>query len=399
LKIFLFVPFLFLLIFTPAFGALSDKTGLVNLFDVETSGYTFEIKTVANFDVTNHEFDKDEKRLTIFINSGLENNLGEIIIPTRLLSGNFTFYLNDVSHNPIIKSNDKISFITLNFTGIGNNKIDIIATETFAAVPENSGTIDGLKNDVVVDGGGCLIATATYGSELSPQVQQLRELRDNQLLKTESGKLNIISQKTITLNENQAYVTDAEGDFSSNGESYNVKFREVMIYDTEKYYTFSYSNGIDNFDSQLSRFDETINSFEIFSKDPSTNESIEEGGGCLIATATFGSEMAPQVQQLRELRNSSLLSTQSGTAFMSTFNQFYYSFSPVIADLERENLLFKEAIKIAITPMISSLSLLNYVEMDSEESVLGYGISLIILNLAMYVGIPASVIIGIKQKF
>jgi len=49
--------------------------------------------------------------------------------------------------------------------------------------------------------------------------------------------------------------------------------------------------------------------------------------------------------------------------------------------------------------MISSLSLLNYVEMDSEESVLGYGVSLIILNLAMYVGIPASVIIGIKKKF
>ena len=129
-----------------------------------------------------------------------------------------------------------------------------------------------------------------------------------------------------------------------------------------------------------------------FSSDPGD-------GGCLIATATYGSELSPQVQQLRELRDNQLLKTESGTEFMSSFNQFYYSFSPVIADLERENLLFKEAIKIAITPMISSLSLLNYVEMDSEESVLGYGISLIILNLAMYVGIPASVIIGIKQKF
>jgi peptidyl-prolyl cis-trans isomerase B (cyclophilin B) len=77
----------------------------------------------------------------------------------------------------------------------------------------------------------------------------------------------------------------------------------------------------------------------------------------------------------------------------------YYSFSPVIADLEREHPVFKEMVKIAITPMISSLSILNYVEMNSEESVLGYGISLIVLNLAMYVGIPASVIIGIKKKF
>ncbi len=91
MKIFLLVPFLLLLIITPAFGLISERTGLLNRFDVETSGYTFEIKIVANFDVNDHEFDKDEKRLTIFINSGLENNLGEIIIPLRLLSGNFTF--------------------------------------------------------------------------------------------------------------------------------------------------------------------------------------------------------------------------------------------------------------------------------------------------------------------
>ena len=131
----------------------------------------------------------------------------------------------------------------------------------------------------------------------------------------------------------------------------------------------------------------------------SESSSAPGGGGCLIATATYGSEMAPQVQLLRELRDNTLLKSESGTIFMNSFNGMYYSFSPVIADLERENPLFKEAVKLFITPMISSLSLLNYVEMDSEESVLGYGISLIILNLAMYVGIPASVIIGIKKKF
>jgi len=274
LKLFLFIPLLLLFIVTPAFGQLlSDKTGLVNRFDVETGGYTFEIKTVANFDVMEHEFDKDEKRLTIFINSGLENNLGEIIIPQLLLSGNFTFYLNDIQYNQTIKSNDRISFITLNFTGTGDHKIDIIATNTFAGVEEKPETTGDLMNDVVIDGGGCLIATATYGTELAPQVQQLRELRDNQLLHTESG-----------------------------------------------------------------------------------------------------------------------------TAFISTFNDFYYSFSPYIADYERENPVFREMVKISITPMISSLSILNYVEMDSEAEVLGYGISLIILNLGMYVGIPASVIVGIRKK-
>jgi peptidyl-prolyl cis-trans isomerase B (cyclophilin B) len=84
---------------------------------------------------------------------------------------------------------------------------------------------------------------------------------------------------------------------------------------------------------------------------------------------------------------------------MNTFNDVYYSFSPTIADMERENPVFKEMVKLAITPMISSLSILNNVDMDSEEEVLGYGISLILLNIGMYVGIPASVILGIRKNF
>jgi hypothetical protein len=134
-----------------------------------------------------------------------------------------------------------------------------------------------------------------------------------------------------------------------------------------------------------------------------TTEGIEEiqekGGGCLIATATYGSEFTPQVQQLRELRDNKLLQTESGSAFMKSFNEFYYSFSPEIADFERENPIFREAVKIAITPMISSLSILNYIDMDSEAEVLGYGISLILLNVGMYFAAPVIVIVGIKKKF
>ena len=124
-------------------------------------------------------------------------------------------------------------------------------------------------------------------------------------------------------------------------------------------------------------------------------ESSEEGGGCLIATATYGSEMSQQVQQLRELRDNQLLQTKSGAAFMSTFNDIYYSFSPTIADYERENPYFKEAVKLAITPMISSLSLMENAETESE--VLSIGISVIMLNLGMYLGVPAIVIVGIRK--
>jgi len=61
------------------------------------------------------------------------------------------------------------------------------------------------------------------------------------------------------------------------------------------------------------------------------------------------------------------------------------------------NPVFREMVKVAITPMISSLSILNYVDMDSEAKVLSYGISLILLNVGMYVGIPASVIIVYRK--
>ena len=126
-----------------------------------------------------------------------------------------------------------------------------------------------------------------------------------------------------------------------------------------------------------------------------SKQQSEEGGGCLIATATYGSELAPQVQQLRELRDNQLLNTESGAAFMGTFNDIYYSFSPTIADYERENPYFKEAVKLAITPMISSLSLMENAESESE--VLGIGISVIMLNLGMYFGVPAIVIVGIRK--
>ena len=122
------------------------------------------------------------------------------------------------------------------------------------------------------------------------------------------------------------------------------------------------------------------------------------GGGCLIATAAFGSEIAPQVQQLRELRDNTVLQTESGTSFMTGFNQFYYSFSPAIADYERENPAFKEAVKITLTPLLTSLTLLQYADIDSESEMLGYGIGVILLNIGMYFVAPAVLIIAVRKR-
>ena len=124
-------------------------------------------------------------------------------------------------------------------------------------------------------------------------------------------------------------------------------------------------------------------------------ESSEEGGGCLIATAAYGSELAPQVQMLREIRDNQLMNTESGSAFMTTFNEAYYSFSPYIADLERESPVFKEIVKAGLTPMLSTLAIMESAETESE--VLGLGLSVIALNLGMYIGLPAFGIVKVIQ--
>jgi hypothetical protein len=136
----------------------------------------------------------------------------------------------------------------------------------------------------------------------------------------------------------------------------------------------------------------------VVAEEPTTapQESSEEGGGCLIATATYGSELAPQVQMLREIRDNQLMNTESGTTFMSGFNELYYTFSPTIADMERENPMFKEAVKLGLTPMISTLSLMENAETESE--VLGLGLSVIALNLGMYIAAPAMMFYGISKK-
>jgi hypothetical protein len=77
---------------------------------------------------------------------------------------------------------------------------------------------------------------------------------------------------------------------------------------------------------------------------------------CLIATAAFGSELAPQVQYLRHFRDHYILSTASGSAFMEVFNNIYYSFSPQVAEYEREQPWLQATVKVALYPLFGILT-------------------------------------------
>ena len=82
---------------------------------------------------------------------------------------------------------------------------------------------------------------------------------------------------------------------------------------------------------------------------------------------------------------------------MTGFNQLYYSFSPAIADMERQNPVFKETVRLAITPLLTTLSLLNHAGIDSEAEMIGYGIGVILLNVGVYVAAPVALIYGLKK--
>jgi peptide/nickel transport system substrate-binding protein len=84
-------------------------------------------------------------------------------------------------------------------------------------------------------------------------------------------------------------------------------------------------------------------------------QTQQKPSGCLIATAAFGSELTPQVQYLRNFREHYILSTVSGSAFMNAFNTIYYSFSPQVADYEREQPWLQTTVKAGLYPLFGIL--------------------------------------------
>ena len=263
----------FIIIFPPAFGVpLAEKTGLKFSSSVNAYDDIFVVEGTANFDVKHINFDQQNKLLVLTIESSLEYNLMEIIIPKKLIGDQPIFLVDGTQIEADLKKGSDNTFTTLEFSGIGRHSLTI----------------------------------------------------------SESAYQNV----------------------------------QPMYYTSD----------------EIAEYVEESN-----------------GGGCLIATAAYGSEMAPQVPLLRELRANTILQTQSGTSFMTAFNQFYYSFSPTIADYERENIVFKEAVKLTLTPLVTSLILLNYADIDTEQEMLGYGIGVILLNIGMYFVTPVFLVLSVKN--
>jgi hypothetical protein len=97
-----------------------------------------------------------------------------------------------------------------------------------------------------------------------------------------------------------------------------------------------------------------IEQTEVWAANTLTSQS-QGGPRCLIATATFGSELAPQVQFLRDFRDQKLDNTFAGYNFMIAFNLWYYSFSPSVAATISESPLFQILMRVFLYPLITLL--------------------------------------------
>ena len=124
-------------------------------------------------------------------------------------------------------------------------------------------------------------------------------------------------------------------------------------------------------------------------------DSSEPGGGCLIATAAHGTELAPAVQRLREAREG-LAGTGAGSAFLSAFNHAYYSFSPAVADLERQSPELRALVRAAATPMVLALGIVSPAQ--TEAQFVALGALALLANAAMYVGAPAAAVLALSRR-
>jgi len=366
------------------------------------SNFLDEQYTVFGRIVTEESFETLDKIIAVEIGTSDRPIDPEQVKITKATTVNRSEISNLLELDEPIRTESTITPTTSSGNQIYENKaLDIVFTAPEGWLLQQPEKISPISPDIrivgpIVDGFNPNI-TLTISNINEKTIDDLITEKNELLSQATNVGLELLSQEKITINEKQAYVTIATQNFEINNKLLEIKFKEVMIVIKNNSYIFAYGNIVDNFDNEISKFNESVNSFKILSEKESLIESTEESGGCLIATATFGSELAPQVQQLRELRDNTILSTESGTAFMSGFNQFYYSFSPVIADMERENSLFKEAVKLLLTPMLSSLSILNYVDIDSEEEMLSYGIGIILMNVGMYFAAPAIIIYKIRK--
>ncbi len=264
-----------------------------------------------------------------------------------------------------------------NYPNLGNAIIDVLGTPSGEIIISSVGTHT-VSNKPSLLAGTPFDYSDAYGAKVNILYDDGSMVTIPSTMDTDNDGLPDDSEANT--HGTEPYTSDTDSDGLFDGDEVNIHNTNPLVSDTDE--------------------DGHSDLAEINANTDPNDPGVYPGctGECMTACAIHGSDLAPLIQELRETRDNSVLVTQSGSSFMNNFLALYYTFSPTIADWERDSPEFKEVVKITITPMLLSLSLLNHVDINSEEEMIGYGIGVILLNLGMYLVAPVIVVTTLANK-
>ncbi len=121
---------------------------------------------------------------------------------------------------------------------------------------------------------------------------------------------------------------------------------------------------------------------------------------CIIATVSYG-EGSEVVERLRAFRDEVVMSTYSGSRFLTAFNAFYYSWSPQVADWLRTNEAAKSTVRVAIAPLLGILEAADMMVRSlprSELVVASVGLLASFLVGLTYFGVPLALLRRVRSR-
>ena len=118
---------------------------------------------------------------------------------------------------------------------------------------------------------------------------------------------------------------------------------------------------------------------------------------CVIATAAYGSEMAPEVVYMRYVRDNLIGSTPTGKTLRDAFNAFYYSWSPPVAATIAQSSDLQALFRILLLPIVAIVHATAWVFTTfgntNFASVIAFGVAAV-LCVGTYIALPVFAIRG-----
>lgn len=293
-------------------------------------------------------------------------------------------------------ANSSITLVFNNVTATSSNlEIDTNGTytqngqqhpENFSTVvrfPTNEDTLIFLRN-----GGQDNLTLYAGPTEVAvPSIPGLRvdltrswTLYDKPLVKTSFGSFNAYR-----------YHTAIKSIPNPSGGTVDLDFYASYDQNTEVLLAGEAWASVSGFSAMIAHTD--IKSTNLLSGPGQSTQSSQVTPRCLIATATYGSELAPPVQFLREFRDQKIDRTFAGANFMVAFNLWYYSFSPTIARTITASPELQSVMRVLLFPLVMilefSASLFDTLSVQPEFAALITGLAASAMIGIVYLGIPS----------